>query len=948
MKYIFTPLAALAAILFVPFTQLKAQIAFTNSNSLFTNPSIRSGCSMTVVDWNGDGLDDIVRLSQGRTLIVEVQKTGNQFESINFGQMHTSSAWGMCVADVDNNGYKDVIGGWNGTGKIMMINSDGTTGNLVTLPISNFFFQNITAADFNNDGWIDLFCCDDNAESTIYLNDGSGNFTDSGSSIINFDVTNTDDSGNYGSVWTDFDNDGDFDLYIAKCRQGVNSPTDGRRINVLFENNGNGTFTSNAAEYGINIGWQSWTSSFGDIDNDGDQDLLLTNHDYESQIFENDGTGHYTDITSTTGFNIDDITPIESIFADFDNDGYVDILVTGSDARFFRNNGDKTFTKITGLFNNENMESFAVGDANNDGFLDIYAGYANIYTTPTTVDDVLWMNNGGTNNFIGLNLVGTVSNIGAIGAKAIIYGSWGTQVREVRAGESYGTVNTFKLHFGIGTTTTVDSIKIMWPSGIQQSLYNVQANHYVMVIENECVSSYATVTTSGPAVICPGQTLTLSAPAGFEYLWSNGETTQNIEVANTGTYNVKVITPGSDCFEVSQSILVTSNPDETPTISATGDTKFCQGGSVEIIGPAGLSSYLWSNGATTQNTIATEDGDYILTIQGTCQEYSSAPVNVTVLTSTAPETEDVILPAPGTATLNATGEEVSWYDVPTGGTAIGTGNTFETPFVNSTTTFYAENLTSYQGNQYNTGLFIPSGSSSYSTDNSTNATTTFDVTTNCVLKSVKVYTDLPGVRKIQLKNSQGDVLESLDVTIQPDSMIIDLNWNLVPGTAYTIGTDGATNQAISGWGNLSPRLKRNSSGVTYPYTIQDVLSITSSSFGGQYYYYFYNWEVELPSFYCVSDRTPAIVSIVTAVPSVTTNVQLFPNPANDVVMVQYSGMANATVQIFDALGKMQFSLLNANLNQVLAISTNTFATGIYTVRISSSSEVINRQFVIQR
>jgi hypothetical protein len=902
---------------------------------------------MTVVDWNNDGLDDIVRLSQGRTLIIEVQKTGNQFETINFGQMNNASAWAMCVADVDKNGYKDVIGGWNGVGKIMMMSADGLTGTQVTLPNDNFFFQNITAADFNNDGWIDLFCCDDNGENTIYMNDGTGNFTDSGTSVIDFDVTTTDDSGNYGSVWTDFDNDGDLDLYIAKCRQGVTSPTDGRRINVLFENNGDGTFTSNAAEYGINVGWQSWTSSFGDIDNDGDQDLLLTNHDFESQIFENDGTGHYTDITSTTGFDINDITPIQSIFADFDNDGFVDILVTGSDARFFLNNGDKTFTKVTGLFNNNNMESFAIGDANNDGYLDIYGGYANIYTTPTSIDDVLWMNSGGNNNFIGFHLKGTASNEDAIGAKVAIYGPWGVQVREVRSGESYGTVNTFKLHFGLGSNTSVDSVNVFWPSGASQTIYNLQANHYVMVIENDCVSPLVSITTNGPAIICPGQSVELSAPAGFNYLWSNGETSQSISVSNTGMYNVMVSEANSNCFEITQSVQVTSNPDQTPVISAVGETKFCEGNSVNITGPDGFSTYIWSNGATTQNITATESGSYILTIEGICQQYSSTPITVTVLNSETPVTNDVILPAPGSATLNATGDNVNWYDVPTGGTAIGSGNSFVTPIVNSTTLFYAENTTAYNGEQYTTGMVIPSGTSQYSGDNSTNATTTFDVSTTCVLKSVQVFTDLAGTRKLLLRNSNGDLLDSLVVNIEPDSMIIELNWNLEPGTGYTIGTDGATNQAISGWSNLSPRLKRNSSGVAYPYTVTDVLSVTGSSFGATYYYYFYDWKVELPSYSCVSERAPAMVSIATAIPSLENTVRIFPNPANDLLTLQAPTIQLASVQLIDALGRVQYQVMNTNLSQPLQINTTTLANGLYTIRVSNAADIINRQIIIQ-
>lgn len=574
----------LSLLLIFQLAQLRAQIGFSNANTLFQNAAIHSGVAMAVADWNNDGLDDVIRLDLGRIAIVEVQTYGGEFETINFGQMATASAWAMCVADVDKNGYLDIIGGWNGSCKIFKINNSGTAATLITLPNSNFFLQNITAADFNNDGHIDIFTCDDNGENSIYLNDGLGNFSES--NIINFNVTATDDSGNYGSVWTDFDNDGDFDLYIAKCRQGVSSPNDGRRINVLFVNNGNGTFTENAAAYNINIGAQTWTASFGDIDNDSDMDLMLTNHDVSSMILENNGSGVYTNITAGTGFNINDIIPIQSVFADFDNDGFLDIFVTGTNSRLFRNNGNKTFTLQNGLFNANSMESFAVGDLNHDGFLDIYGGYANLYTSPTSIDDVLWMNNTNANHFIGFRLSGIVSNKDAIGAKVKIYGPWGVQVREVRAGESYGTCNALKLHFGIGSALAVDSARITFPSGATQKLINLAADRYIHIIENTCVSVNPLISFIGPEVICPGSTVTLNAPAGLQYLWSNGATTQQNSISATGDYYLR-LTDENGCREYSSYLNVTSGQALNTTITAT----MCPG-----------AAYTLPDGTTTNST----------------------------------------------------------------------------------------------------------------------------------------------------------------------------------------------------------------------------------------------------------------------------------------------------------------------------------------------------------
>src|SRR5205085_1111078 len=113
-------------------------------------------------------------------------------------------------------------------------------------------------------------------------------------------------------------------------------------------------------------------------------------------LLQNDGTGHYTDVTAGSGFENLGIFPIESVMEDFDNDGYVDILVSGDDARYYHNNGNGMFTQINNLLNT-GLESFAIGDLNHDGFVDVYGSYANIYTSPTSVNDVVWLNSGNGN-----------------------------------------------------------------------------------------------------------------------------------------------------------------------------------------------------------------------------------------------------------------------------------------------------------------------------------------------------------------------------------------------------------------------------------------------------------------------------------------------------------------------------------------------------------------------
>ena len=248
------------------------------------------------------------------------------------------------------------------------------------------------------------------------------------------------------------DNDKELELNIAKCHQGVNDSSEPFGPNGLYLNNGDGTYTQDIlGEYGLRIGAQSWTADFGDIDNDGDFDCFITNHDVSSMLLENDGTGHFTDITQAAGiFNALPGAAMQGVMRDFDNDGFLDIIVAGSSQYLFRNNGDKTFTQAANPFSNNAMESFAIGDLNHDGFIDVYGGYANIYTDPSDIPDVLWMNNGNDNHYFGMTLRGTQSNRSAVGSKVTLYSALGKQVREVRSGESYGIMNSLQINFGLG------------------------------------------------------------------------------------------------------------------------------------------------------------------------------------------------------------------------------------------------------------------------------------------------------------------------------------------------------------------------------------------------------------------------------------------------------------------------------------------------------------------
>ena len=466
-----------------------AQITFTNQTSWLDSDSIASSHPVGIADMNGDGLDDIVILKGGNEIIIEYQKsTNNGFnEYLNTAPEIGNNAWGMCLGDVDNNGFSDLLYGGAYDDLHLYAFTAQTSYNQSDLGES-LFLQGVNFADIDNDGNLDVFACHDDGPSLILLGDGNGNFSLS-STEIDTDLPNgSDNSGNYGSCFVDIDNDGDIDLYVAKCRQGVTDTTDYRRINILFENNGNGTYTENAAAWGINSSEQSWSADFGDIDNDGDMDLLMGQHTGEYlELYVNNGNGTFSDITNSAGLSgIFPYHVIQTKMEDFDNDGFIDILVSGSSAYDIgMNNGDGTFD-FSGTTNiGCPMNSFAIGDLNTDGFIDIYAVPGGYGSWNSSGSDSLYINDGNSNNYLSISLEGVQSNMSAIGTRVEAYGPWGVQIRDVRSGESYGIHNSLNVHFGIGSEAQVDSLVLKWPSGITDIYNDIQGGQLAYYVEGQ-------------------------------------------------------------------------------------------------------------------------------------------------------------------------------------------------------------------------------------------------------------------------------------------------------------------------------------------------------------------------------------------------------------------------------------------------------------------------------
>jgi hypothetical protein len=427
--------------------------------------------SECIVDMNGDFLDDIVSVNGDQlTIFYQQEEGGFVAETFDAGPVLNTPSWSIAAGDLDNNGYNDLLYGGGGGASFVWANADGSDYH-ETHDDEYIFSQRTNMIDINNDGLLDGFVCHDIDANVFYINNGDGTMTHNQGGLGEW-------GGNYGSVWIDYDNDCDMDMFIAKCGSD--------NIDQLHRNNGDGTFTSVGAEAGVADPTQSWSSAWADYDNDGDMDVFIGASSMGSgghKLYVNNGDGTFTNVTEGSGFDLQTGVSIENMPGDFNNDGWVDVL--GAGTVFMINNGDMTFSPSECPF-----YFGPAGDLNNDGYLDFMSGSSVYY------------NNLEGNNYVTINTVGTVSNKNGIGARITVTSTLGNQIRDVRSAEAFSPMQSLNAHFGLGTDTEVDEIRICWPSGIEDVLYNPEINTALTIIEGSFPSKVET-NEKGGLVIYP-------------------------------------------------------------------------------------------------------------------------------------------------------------------------------------------------------------------------------------------------------------------------------------------------------------------------------------------------------------------------------------------------------------------------------------------------------------
>ncbi|MCH7883576.1 CRTAC1 family protein [Patescibacteria group bacterium] len=385
-----------------------------------------------------------------------------------------------------------------------------------------FHGHGVAWADYNNDGYLDIYVSNwyvaaQNANTAdaaikayrfepniLYRNNGDGTFTNitkEAGVIGNAQCDKLKEIADritrkmmdvnlrfpYQPIWFDYNNDGRMDLFVA---------TD-NLVSPLYRNNGDGTFNDVTEEAGLCKLGTGMGVTVGDYDNNGYLDIYVTNHG-KNYLWQNKGDGTFLEVAEKVGV-ADRGMGWGTAFFDYDNDGDLDLYVvngTQNPAQFnkpgvkqndldelFQNNGDGTFTKITneaGIYGNQPKAAAAFADYNNDGFIDIF-----VRGRRNNDEGRLYQNKKNRNNWLTLQLIGTKSNRDGVGARIIIKSGATSQIREVTSGDSYLAQNGLWQTFGLGSTSIVDTVEIIWPSGIKQKLHNIKVNQKMVITEKE-------------------------------------------------------------------------------------------------------------------------------------------------------------------------------------------------------------------------------------------------------------------------------------------------------------------------------------------------------------------------------------------------------------------------------------------------------------------------------
>lgn len=408
------------------------------------------------------------------------------------GNLNTSNGRGVVLGDYDNDQDLDILIVRDADISLMQNNGAGSFTDVASSAgiSAGSNGTNLCASfgDYDKDGDLDLYVGTEwGSDNVLYENNGNGTFTDATTLAgVGLNLKNSQ-----GGYFADFNGDGWPDIFVSNSVAPGNA-SNPDSSNAMLINNGNGTFTDSAVSNGIALeNDQVLGVDIGDVNNDGDLDIVFTT--YTSPyllLYANDGNGSFTNVTGTADLITTKGGESGPVFVDLDNDGYLDLYYsTGGSVldQVFMNDGDGSFTDVSSQIdltgtNGQYSGWPAVGDYNNDGNPDVFL-------TAHVGTNQLLKNLNASNGYLKIELKGNTSNYFGIGSTVSIWenGTAHTNVnlsgyRQRTANASAHYMRSMVLHFGVDPAKKYD-IKVEWPSGTVQELSNQSANKTITVTE---------------------------------------------------------------------------------------------------------------------------------------------------------------------------------------------------------------------------------------------------------------------------------------------------------------------------------------------------------------------------------------------------------------------------------------------------------------------------------
>lgn len=509
---------------------------FQDASHLFPNQvpnDLALGASL--IDVNSDGLIDVYR---PKSLLIQ-QPDGSLVERLTALDLDegTGVVFGAVLGDYNQDGFLDLFFMdllepsklYRNQAGMRYVQANDETGIQDQQPVQGSIWT-----DFDQDGLLDLFVGIDLGMSHLFLNKTDYAFTDV-SAQVGLGIQAV-----YGVAAADFDRDGDTDIFMTQCFVPEGST---KADNLLLQNN-DGVLQNVSPQMGIVDDLGSWGTVWLDFNNDGWLDLYTINADQRNQfdtgrpgintLYINNQGMSFTEIAAAAGVAGDSTnSSIAVSAADFDNDGWIDIIFAKAEEMpitLYRNNGDSTFTDIAAELNIDPTISraIAVGDYNNDGWIDIYL---------PGLEQQLFLNDGGDNHFLKVQARGTFANLFGVGSRIELHAGDLHQVREIVAGDGFTSQNhNLTAHFGLGSYATVDSLIIRWPGGHVDRYFDVAGDQAITLVE-------------GVGINNPPERFALLEPAGslatadsVLFTWE----TAGDEAPESLFYNLHLSGPGLD------------------------------------------------------------------------------------------------------------------------------------------------------------------------------------------------------------------------------------------------------------------------------------------------------------------------------------------------------------------------------------------------------------------